>query len=123
MHELALVQSIVDIVEQQANARQAARVKMVRLQVGEASGVVADALTYSFEILANLSPILEGARLTIESVPHRAHCQQCKREFSVQNCIPRCPLCEEWSADILSGTELQILEMEISHLRADEREG
>ena len=120
MHELAIAQSIVDIVEQQASARQAARVQMVRLQVGEASGVVVDALTSSFEILANLSPLLEGARLTIDHMPHRAHCQQCAREFAVQSGIPRCPRCEEWSADILSGTELQILEMEISHLRADE---
>lgn len=122
MHELALAQSIVDVVEQHASACQAARVKLVRLRVGEASGVVADALTYSFEILANFSPLLEGARLTIESMPHRARCKQCEREFAVQNCIPRCPHCGEWSADILSGTECQILEMEISHLRVDEKE-
>lgn len=122
MHELAIAQSIVDVVEQHARASQAGCVKWVRLQVGEASGVVADALSYSFEMLAALSPLLVGSRLTIEGVPHRAHCRQCRQEFFIQNCIPRCPLCEEWSADILSGTELQILEMEIAPVHADEKE-
>lgn len=122
MHELAIAQSIVEVVEEHASASQATCVKWVRLQVGEASGVVADALISSFEMLASLSPLLAGARLAIERVPHRARCQRCEREFAIQNCIPRCPHCEEWSADILSGTELQILEMEVAHMRTGEGE-
>ena len=113
MHELAIAQSIVDIVEQRASECQAVRVKGVRLQVGEASGVATDSLVSSFEMLADLSPLLTGARLQIYALPHRAHCRHCAREFVVKNFVPQCPLCSEWSAEILSGTELQILEMEI----------
>lgn len=113
MHELAIAQSIVEIVEERANACQAAHVKGVRLQVGEASGIVADSLTFSFEMLTSLSPVLEGARLSIETLPHLAHCRQCAQDFAVQNFVTCCPLCATWSTEILSGTELQILEMEI----------
>lgn len=113
MHELAIAQSIVEVVEQRASACQAARVKNVRLQIGEASGVQADSLSFSFEMLAGLSPRLEGAHLLIESVPHRAYCRHCAREFAVQQFIPCCPLCEEWSSEVLSGTELHILDMEV----------
>ncbi|HEX4713835.1 MAG TPA: hydrogenase maturation nickel metallochaperone HypA [Ktedonobacteraceae bacterium] len=113
MHELAIAQSIVDVVEQRASECRATHVKGVRLQIGEASGIFPDSLTFSFEMLAGLSPLLEGARLLIETVPHLAHCQHCAREFVVEQFVPRCPLCAEWSADILSGTELHILEMEI----------
>ena len=113
MHELAIAQSIVEVVEQRASECQATRVKGVRLQIGEASGIVADSLSFSFEMLTGLSPRLEGARLLIESVPHRAYCRHCAREFAVRQFVPCCPICEEWSAEILSGTELQILDMEI----------
>lgn len=111
MHELSIAQSIVEVVEQRAQECGAARVTSVRLQVGEASGIVADPLMFSFEMLAGLSPLLEGARLVIDAVPHRARCQRCEQEFAVKNYVPRCPACAEWSADILSGTELSILEM------------
>lgn len=117
MHELALAQSIVEVVEQHAGACQAARVKSVRLQVGEASGIVADSLRFSFEMLAGLSPLLAGAHLVIDSTPHRAHCRQCRQEFAVSHFVPQCPDCATWSAEIVSGTELQVLDMEIEEVK------
>lgn len=113
MHELAIAQSIVDVVEQHARQCQATRVNEVRLQIGEASGIVADSLTFSFEILAGASPLLEHASLLIERVPHRAYCHNCAHEFLVERFVPCCPRCAEWSTDILSGTELQVIDMEV----------
>ena len=113
MHELAIAQSIVDAVETRAAECKAARVKGVRLKIGEASGIVADSLTFSFEMLASFDPILAGAQLLIDIVPHRAHCRPCDKEFLITNFIAQCPTCKEWSNGIVSGTELQILDMEI----------
>jgi hydrogenase nickel incorporation protein HypA/HybF len=113
MHELAVAQSIVDAVEARAAECNATRVKGVRLKIGEASGIVTDSLTFCFEMLASLDPTLEGAQLVIDTVPHRARCRHCAKEFSVINFVAQCPTCKEWSSEIVSGTELQILEMEI----------
>ena len=113
MHELAIAQSIVDVVEQRATECNATHVKSVRLKIGEASGIVADLLNFSFEMLTSLDPILAGAQLLIDSVPHRAWCRHCAQEFSVINFVAQCPSCKEWSNEIVSGTELQILDMEI----------
>jgi hydrogenase nickel incorporation protein HypA/HybF len=112
MHELAIAQSIVEAIEAKATECNAARVKGVRLRIGEASGVVPDSLTFCFEMLASLDPILEGAQLLIDKVPHRAYCRHCASEFSVINFVAQCPTCKEWSNEIVSGTELQVLEME-----------
>jgi hydrogenase nickel incorporation protein HypA/HybF len=112
MHELAIAQSIVEAVEAKASECDATQVKAVRLKIGEASGVVTDSLTFCFEMLANLDPTLAGAQLLIDTMPHRAHCQYCAREFSVTNFVAQCPTCKEWSNEIVSGTELQIVEME-----------
>jgi hydrogenase nickel incorporation protein HypA/HybF len=113
MHELAIAQSIVEAIEAKALEYQATRVKSVRLKIGEASGILGDSLAFNFEMLANLVPVLAGAKLDIESLPHRAWCPHCSKEFAVQSYIAQCPTCQEWSSNIISGTELQILDMEI----------
>ncbi len=113
MHELAIAQSIVEIVETRAAECNATRVKNVRLRIGEAMEIVTDSLTFCFEMLTNLHPTLDGARLLIDLVPYRARCRHCAKEFPVVNFVPQCPQCGEWSGEIVSGRELQILEMEI----------
>src|ERR1051326_5927819 len=110
MHELSIAQSIVDAVEARATECNAARVKGVRLRIGEASGIVSDSLTFCFEMLTSLDPTLTGAQLLIDSVPHRAWCRHCAKDFSVINFVAQCPTCQEWSSEIVSGTELQILD-------------
>jgi len=113
VHELAIAQSIAEAVEAKAIECNAAHVKSVRLKIGKASGIVADSLTFSFEMLVEQLPVLTGAQLLIDHVPHRARCHHCEEEFGVVNYIALCPICQEWSTDVVSGTELQIMEMEI----------
>jgi hydrogenase nickel incorporation protein HypA/HybF len=112
MHEFAIAQSIVEVVEAKASECNAAHVKAVRLKIGEASGVVNDSLVFCFEMLASLEPTLAGAKLLINTMPHRAYCRHCAHEFSVENFVAQCPTCKEWSNEIASGTELQLVEME-----------
>ncbi len=112
VHELSITQSIVEVVKAKAFECNAAHVKVVRLKIGEASGVVNDSLALCFEMLASLEPSLAGAQLLIDTMPHRAYCRHCIREFSIANFVAQCPTCKEWSNEIVSGTELQILEME-----------
>lgn len=113
MHELSIAQSIAEAVEVKALECDAARVKLVRLRIGEASGIVTDSLAFCFEMVASLTPMLEGSALSIDRVPHRAYCHNCEREFDVTNFVARCPACGEWSAQVVSGNELEIVDMEI----------
>ena len=113
MHELAIAQSIAEAVEARAAECKAAHVRRVRLRIGEACSIVTDSLAFCFEMIASLSLILEGARLSIERVPHRAYCRHCAEEFDVSNFVAQCPTCLEWSAEVVSGNELEILDMEI----------
>ncbi|HLI06265.1 MAG TPA: hydrogenase maturation nickel metallochaperone HypA [Ktedonobacteraceae bacterium] len=115
MHELAIAESIVEAVRAKAAECSAARVTNVRIKVGEASGIVTDSLTFCFEMVASLDPILAGSQLSIDRAPHRAWCRRCAAGFSVTNFVARCPTCGEWSKQVISGTELQILDMEIEN--------
>jgi hydrogenase nickel incorporation protein HypA/HybF len=67
VHELAIAQSVVDQVAEHTVGRQ---VVAVNLRVGTESGVVPDALTFSFDVVVLETP-LEGATLLVEEVPGR----------------------------------------------------
>ena len=112
MHELSIAQGIIDVVTTKAAECQATRVKEVRLLIGEASGVALDPLTFCFEMLAGMDPVLSGAHLSIQSLPHRARCRNCAREFNIPEFVARCPECAGWDTEVISGNELQVLEME-----------
>lgn len=113
MHELSIAQSIAEAVQFKAEEYRAAHVRSVRIRIGDASGIVTDSLTFCFEMVASFIPLLAGAQLLIEHTPHRAYCHQCAREFDVVNFVTRCPVCSAWSSEVVSGAELDILDMEI----------
>ena len=112
MHELAIAEQIVQVVMTHVEAQAIEHVSSVHIQVGEATGVVADSLTFSFEMIASSTPELVGAALLIDSVPFRARCRRCHQEFSVKHFIVQCPTCETWEADVISGKEFKVLAME-----------
>jgi hydrogenase nickel incorporation protein HypA/HybF len=112
MHELAIAQSIFEVVNQQAMVHRAARVQAINLKIGEAHGIVLDSLTFSFAMLTETEPVLAGALLKVETVPYCARCQQCGKEFVIQQFVCQCPVCQSWSSEIVSGTEFQICSME-----------
>ena len=112
MHELSIAQSIVEVVEAKALENRARQVNSVRLLIGDGSGIAAEPLIFSFEMIASMEPLLSGAKLVIERVPHRARCRKCATEFTIPDFVTLCPACQGWDCVVISGTELQILEME-----------
>ena len=64
MHELSIAASIVEIASEEAE-RQHGRVEVVHLKLGALSGVVRDALLFSWDLACDETP-LAGAKLHIE---------------------------------------------------------
>jgi hydrogenase nickel incorporation protein HypA/HybF len=65
MHELSIAASIVEIASEEA-ARYGGRVAVVHLKLGALSGVVREALQFSWELACDDTPVA-GARLEIEA--------------------------------------------------------
>ncbi|MBW2039741.1 MAG: hydrogenase maturation nickel metallochaperone HypA [Deltaproteobacteria bacterium] len=112
MHELAIAQSLLEIVEQEALPYSGARVTRVKLLIGKLSGVVPDALRFAFEVISQ-GGIAEGASLDIQEVPLRLRCHQCGEVFVVDDPFMTCPRCEGPEVEMVSGRELEIRSMEI----------
>lgn len=112
MHELSLAQAILETAEQQAVSHGASRVLAIRLRIGELSAVVAEALTFSFGIVAQ-GTRADGAEMQVEHVPWTVRCSGCSAEYRVQDGLPACPACHAQGGETLTGRELQIVEMDI----------
>jgi hydrogenase nickel incorporation protein HypA/HybF len=108
MHELAIAEGIVDAVRTRAGDR---AVRAVRLQVGRLSGVIPDALTFSFEV-ATSGTTLEGATLLIDEPPGRLHCRTCGRDVGRDDLLLLCD-CGSADVEVLAGRELALLSVEV----------
>ena len=107
MHERSLVHSLLrQVREIQANHREG-RVVVVRVTLGEFSGVDADLFAIAFDELVVTSP-LYGASLELETVPLTAHCLDCDNEFLVARFQFICPTCSNRRLTIIRGVGIQL---------------
>jgi hydrogenase nickel incorporation protein HypA/HybF len=113
MHELSIALSILELAEEEAERRSAARVVAIHLRLGPLSGVVKDSLLFAYEVARGETPLAD-AQLVIEEVPILAWCPACKRNQAVlsmqQLC---CAECGTPTPEVVSGRELEIVALEI----------
>jgi len=107
MHELALSQSIVDLVLESARKEGVHAISRVVVEVGIAAGVEPDALRFCFDIVA-ADTLAQGAELAIETIALQARCQHCACEFEPARLVSRCPRCGSYALRMLRGRELRV---------------
>jgi len=113
MHEMAIVQSIMNIVEEQARLYHAKRIVRVCLEFGALTGVLPTAVSFAFEILSKDGPA-EGAQLDITIIPIKAVCLECSKEMVLEQYSPFCPVCASPALKIIEGRdEMRIASLEI----------
>lgn len=117
MHELSIAQSIVDIILQYVPDDQAHDVRLVKIKVGQMAGVVPDSLDFCFGAIVSDTP-LSQARLDIEETLLQSQCKMCHEVFEVQGVTFVCPRCGSGEIKVISGTELQVVEIELSDRQA-----
>ena len=113
MHELSIALSMIEMATEEAERRGGAKVNALHVKLGPLSGVVKDALLFSYEVASN-GTILEGSQLVIEDVPVVIYCSECQAEQRLES-IQRfwCPVCGTLSSEVVRGRELEFVAMEI----------
>ncbi|MGI8813285.1 MAG: hydrogenase maturation nickel metallochaperone HypA [Pyrinomonadaceae bacterium] len=115
MHELSIAQSIIEGAAAELERYPENRVAAVHLQVGVLSGVVKEALLFSYDLAAEGTP-LQGSRLEIENIAAAVFCPICREERvldSIQNF--RCPVCLSPTPEVIRGRELLITALELEN--------
>jgi hydrogenase nickel incorporation protein HypA/HybF len=112
VHELGLAQGILDLVRQHVAEADLPAVRAIRVRVGEMAGVVADSLDFCFTAIVDGTPCAR-AYLAIDPVPARARCRACAAEFSLRTPAFQCPSCRGTAVVVVSGSELQVVDVEL----------
>ena len=112
MHEYSLVSALLDSVEAEARARNAAAVERIVVRIGELAGVEIDLFETAYQ-MARQRTICARASLEISVSPARWGCTDCDRALD-EGSVLRCPDCGS-PASLLAGDEiiLETIEMEL----------
>ena len=108
MHELAITQSMVDVIVDRLGS---ARVTAVHVRIGKVFGVVPDAVRFCFDLVAE-GTVVEGARLEISEPAGRARCRQCGADFGVDDLVLLCR-CGSVDVELSQGGELLVRAVEV----------
>jgi len=117
MHELAVTQSVIDIVVKHAKEAGAKKIEQVNLVLGDMSGLVDDSIQFYFDFLTKDTPAA-GAKLNFKRVPMTARCRACGEEFKPDSLAWQCPKCDKWDVEIIAGKEFLIESIEVDDDRS-----
>ncbi len=113
MHELSIAMSMIEMASEEAARRGGARINALHLKLGPLSGVVKEALLFSWEVACEGTP-LAGSRLVIDETSVTVYCSNCRAErtlVSIQRFF--CPDCDAPTPEVIKGRELEVVALEI----------
>ena len=104
MHELGLTQSLIDLVEREAEKQGFRKTLEIRMKLGEYSGVIPGYILDLFPE-ASRGTAAEGAKLLFEQIPGRFLCAGCGYEGAVDRREAKCPQCGGTALRMTGGRE------------------
>lgn len=107
MHELSIAQSLMDIIQQEADRHGVERVVRVGVSVGAFSAVVPQALRFSFDMVKE-NTVAHQAELVIQEVPLTGRCTECGAEAELAAPGQDCPACGAAGVELTGGRDLTI---------------
>jgi hydrogenase nickel incorporation protein HypA/HybF len=112
MHEMALCESILQLIAEQARTQSFSRVRTVWLEIGSLAAVEVPALRFGFDVVTRGS-VAEGAALDITEIPGRAWCLPCGEAHEIAARGDACPQCGSYQLQIITGTQMRVKELEV----------
>jgi hydrogenase nickel incorporation protein HypA/HybF len=112
MHEYSLAGDVMKIAEYEAEKNRARSVSEITIEVGNMTGVVADAFESALGILSEGS-ILEKASINILRTRGKGICPACGKEFEMEWRMDTCPVCNSFASEIIGGNEFRVISMVI----------
>jgi len=112
MHEMALAESVREIVDETARSNGAQRVAAVRLEIGKLAQVEIDAMRFAFEVVKRGS-CADTARLEIVETDGTAWCMRCSKAVVISRRGDACPACNSYQLQVTGGDRMRVMDIEI----------
>ncbi len=110
MHEISLLEGLLETIETQAQQQSFHKVAKVVLEVGQLSCVEPEALRFGFKVVMQGS-LAEAAELSIIEVEGMGRCRQCGNNTPVDSWYAPCVNCGHPFVDIEQGTEMRLKDL------------
>ncbi|MDP6355618.1 MAG: hydrogenase maturation nickel metallochaperone HypA [Planctomycetota bacterium] len=105
MHEITIVNAILDEALKVAETHGGRPVESLRVRIGRLRQIVPDLVCWSFDILKKAT-LAEKAVLECEEVELHVRCEGCSTTFRPDDIIWACPECGAFGGEVLEGNEL-----------------
>ena len=112
MHEMSIIEALLEAVRKESRAWPEAQVSVVRVRVGALRLVVSEVMETCYRA-ATLDTPLAGSRLELEAVAATARCPQCQQVFPVEDRWFECPRCQALGGEVVTGQELDLVNIEL----------
>ncbi|MBR3245002.1 MAG: hydrogenase maturation nickel metallochaperone HypA [Parasporobacterium sp.] len=107
MHELAIVEALLETILPKAQESGAKKILEVNFHIGEMSGIVPSCI-HEYFALAGKGTIAEGAKLNLKTVPAQIRCNSCGYSGVPDKKNYCCPECQSLDFRLTSGREYYI---------------
>lgn len=112
MHEMSLMQGVLDILRDNAKTGNFSRVKTIWLEIGALSGVDPHAMSFCFEVVTKHT-LAQGARLEIIHQPGTAWCMKCGDTVGISQRFDPCPQCGSFQIQVTGGDAMRVKELDV----------
>ncbi|RJQ45247.1 MAG: hydrogenase maturation nickel metallochaperone HypA [Gaiellales bacterium] len=112
MHEFAVTEGLLEIVQAEARKAGARKVSEVHVTIGELSTFVDRSIEFYFTELSR-GTLAEGAELVFTTVEASAWCDLCDIEFHPDSAFVTCPECHSPVPVLSRGQELYVDSIEV----------
>ncbi len=110
MHEISLLENILEIIESHAKSQGFNQVKKIGLEIGKLSCVEEDALRFGFDVVMKNS-LAENAELYINQTEGTGVCRQCGKTVWIETLHDPCRECGCPRVVVTGGREMKINEL------------
>jgi hydrogenase nickel incorporation protein HypA/HybF len=112
MHEFYLAEEVIKLAEHEVKKNNAQSVSEINIEVGNMSGVEADAFESALVLLSEGS-ILDKTSLNIVRLKGKGVCSICDQEFEMNKRMDTCPRCDSFPSEIRGGNEFRVVSLMI----------
>lgn len=110
MHEFSLAIEVINLAQREAEKSNAREIKEITIEVGDLSGVEADAFGSALDLLVKDS-ILDHAVVNIHKMPGKGKCAACNLEFEMNHRMAACPKCRCFPSEIKGGDQFRVVSL------------
>lgn len=110
MHEMALAEGVLGIIEEAQRRQGFAQVCAVRLEIGALAGVEVPALLFCLEIVLTHS-VARQARIECLPAPGSGWCMDCAQTVPIATLYANCPRCGSAQVQATGGLQMRVQDL------------